>query len=193
MQAFKIDVRPVHDIERPGLKHEVIQDVDLMDTTWRYFDKCGDIPLQIEQRMEFDAPLAASKRGPRKQRKTEIDRRRIEGINGLVELQGKRFMTVEIPGGIDQHSGEVGIDEPVPCFVGMGQRVPCDDATHSAVVEFLPERTEARFDIPETFSEGDLGERQDNELSVAREPFDVMISLIPLDAPAELRHREKVH
>jgi len=142
--------------------------------------------------MEFDGPLAASKRGPRKQRKTEIDRRRIEGINGLVELQGKRFMTVEIPGGIDQHSGEVGIDEPVPCFVGMGQRVPCDAAAQTAMVKSFPESAETRFDIPETFSEGDLGERQGDELSVTREPFDVMISLIPPDAPAEFRHREEI-
>jgi hypothetical protein len=60
------------------------------------------------------------------------------------------------------------------------------------MVEFFPESAETGFDIPETFSESDLGERQDNELSVAREPFDVMISLIPLDAPAELRHREEI-
>ena len=102
-------------------------------------------------------------------------------------------MTEEIPGGIDQHSGKVGVDPPVPCFVGMAQRITRDDAAHTAMVEFLPERTETRFDIPETFSEGNLGKCQGNELSVTRELFDVTISLIPLDAPAEFRHREKIH
>src|SRR3989304_1886286 len=142
--------------------------------------------------MEFDGPLAASKRGPRKQRKTEIDRRCIEGVDGLFELQGEGFLTIEISGGLDQLSGEVGVDPPVACLVGMSQGVACDHATHTAMVEFLPERSETCFDIPETFSEGDLGERQGDELSVTREPFDVMISLIPPDAPAEFRHREEI-
>ena len=74
----------------------------------------------------------------------------------------------------------------------MSQGVACDHTTHTAMVEFLPECSETCFDIPETFSEGDLGERQGDELSVTREPFDVMISLIPPDAPAEFRHRAEI-
>ena len=60
------------------------------------------------------------------------------------------------------------------------------------MVKFLPERTKTCFDIPETFSEGNLGKCQSYELTAPREPFDVTIPLISSDAPAELRHREEV-
>ena len=44
-QTLKINVRTIHDVERTGFKYEIIKDIDFMDTSWRYLDKSGDIPL----------------------------------------------------------------------------------------------------------------------------------------------------
>ena len=59
---------------------------------------------------------------PREQRQAQIDGRGIERVDGLLEVDAKRFVEVEPTRDPDQVLGKLGIDTPVARFVGIGQR-----------------------------------------------------------------------
>ena len=57
--------------------------------------KTGDIAAQIEQRVKLDGSLPASKRGPGKQRETQIDGRRIESIDRPFQIDSERLVAIK--------------------------------------------------------------------------------------------------
>jgi len=57
----------------------------------------------------------------------------------------------------------------VPVFVGVGQRVSGDAPANSNVVQLGLNRSQASFDVPKTFSAGQLG-----EVHAIEEPFDLL-------------------
>jgi hypothetical protein len=61
------------------------------------------------------------------------------------------------------------------------------------VVQLVVHCTQAGFNVSQTFSVGKLSEGHAKKLIKAREPFDVMVALIPIYAFLKLSHREKVH
>jgi len=61
------------------------------------------------------------------------------------------------------------------------------------VVEFVLHRSQARFNVSQTFSVGKLSEGHAKKLIKARESFYVMVALIPIYAFVKLPHREEVH
>src|SRR6185312_8385858 len=94
---------------------------------------------QIEQRVEFHGSLSATELGPRKQAQAQVDGRRIESIDGLLQLHGKRFAGVQATGATNQHLGEVGVDSPVVDAVGVGQRAPRYLAAETRVIQLRPD------------------------------------------------------
>ena len=75
----------------------------------------------------------------------------------------------------------------------MGKVVARHHAPHAAMVQFLLERTQACLNVSEAFPIRDLRKGQCQKLTVTRKPFYVPISLVSIDAPAELMHRKKFH
>ncbi len=51
VEALEIHVAAVHDVERPGLRQDLVEDVDVMHFAIGNADKCGDIAVQVEQRV----------------------------------------------------------------------------------------------------------------------------------------------
>jgi hypothetical protein len=64
----------------------------------------------------------------------------------------------------DQYMTEVLEDTPVPAFVRIGKGRAGDITTKADVVQLLPVRVQAGFDIPQTLSPGHLGVSQTEEL-----------------------------
>ena len=42
----------------------------------------GNVPAQVEQCVELDGPLVLAEPGPREERQAEVDRRRVECVDG---------------------------------------------------------------------------------------------------------------
>lgn len=156
-------------------------------------DKRGDIAAQVEQRVQAYRRLGLSKRGPRKQRQTQIDGRGVQCVGGVFELDAQIVIGVKPAGLGDQSLGEIGIDTPVALSVGVCQCVAGDAATNAHMIELVRLRPQARFDIAQAFSVGQLGERHDQELIEARKGFGLVGTVIAGDTTSKRRQRQVRH
>ena len=136
MQALKIDVAAIHDIERAGLDRQLIEYGDVVHFPVRNVDKTRDVAAQVEQRVQLDRSLATAEAGPRKELQTEINGRRIERVNGLGKHRTQGFVRVKFPRVADQHLGEVGIDAPIVDAIGIGQCAARDRPSKSRMIKF---------------------------------------------------------
>jgi len=90
--------------------------------------------------VQFDSGFVRSKRRPRINRQTQIDRRRVEGVDRGVQVDRQRILCIERSRHGDQMLGEVGVDLPRPCGIGIGigQRIARNGfATQPHVIEPL--------------------------------------------------------
>jgi len=81
-----------------------------------------DAAAEVQERMQLDRAFRFPEVCPRKHGETQIDRRRIEGIDGLFQLDGKLLAAVQPAGYRNQCMRQIGIDAPVSLFVGIGDR-----------------------------------------------------------------------
>jgi hypothetical protein len=121
-------------------------------------DKHRNRTLQIHHGVKFYGTLGATEAGPGKQRQTQIDRRRIEGIDGSLEIQSQIRFRIEWPSDLNEAVREVGVDSPVAILIGIGECGPSDRGTKTRMVQFSPMRCQTDFDIAEAFSMGQLCE-----------------------------------
>ena len=143
--------------------------------------------------MELDRALGLSKAGPREQRQAEIDRRGVEGVDGRRQLHPERLGGIERLGDPDEDLGEVGRDPPVARLVRIGERAAGHAAPDPHVVEARAHRAETGLDVAQALAEGQLREREAEELVETREVADFVLALVAGDAGVELRQREERH
>ena len=73
--------------------------------------------------MELDGGLMLSELRPGEKRQTQINGRRVEGVNGMIQIQMEIWIVdVEFARFFDQMLSEIGLDTPISTFVGVGQR-----------------------------------------------------------------------
>lgn len=83
-------------------------------------DKRGNLATQIEQRVQLDGMLGRLETCPGEQRHAEIDRGRIQGVNGVGQFDAKIVVDVQSPCFVDQQLCEVGVNAPIARLVGIG-------------------------------------------------------------------------
>src|SRR5260370_24911960 len=71
--ALEVHVAAIHDVERSGLRRNLVEDVDVMHFAGGNADKRGDIAVQVEQRVHLHRAFVAGKIFPREKTKAEID------------------------------------------------------------------------------------------------------------------------
>jgi len=123
----------------------------------------------------------------------QVDRGGIEGVNCVLEFQADVLVAVESTGFGDEDLGEIGVDAPVPHFVGIGQVVARDAAADAHMIEPALHGSQAGYDIAEAFPVSQLGEGQTEELVEARKSPDFVVSLITPDAFSKLVQWQKGH
>jgi len=72
--------------------------------------------------VHFDRRLGRTKIRPRKQRKAQIDRRAVERVHSVGEINPEVLRRIKFARAADQNGGEVGPHAPVAQFVRVGQR-----------------------------------------------------------------------
>ena len=85
-------------------------------------DKRRDVAVQVQQRVHFDGAFMLAKPGPRKYRQAQIDGGRIRRIKALFQIDADWIGSIQVSRGRDQRQRKVGMDDPVPCLIGVGQR-----------------------------------------------------------------------
>lgn len=90
--------------------------------------------------------------------------------------------------------GEVGVDLPRPCGVGIGQGVARDGiATQSHVIEPLGLCARIYLDVAQRFAVGQRGKSHVQKLIHAGEVLDFAIAAVPGCAPAKSTQWQKGH
>ena len=92
IETFEIHVAAVHDVERPSLRQNLVEDVDVMHFAVGNADKRGDIAMQVEQCVHLDGGLVLAEFGPREQRQAQIDGGRIQRVEALVQIDADRIV-----------------------------------------------------------------------------------------------------
>jgi len=114
VEAGKIDIAAIHDVNGPQLDDHLVEDIDIVDFS-RGDDHHGrNVSMQIQEGMEFDCPFAFPELGPREKGQTEVDGGRIQGINRLIQLDAEQIGGVKLSGFRNKDSSEVGINPLVP-------------------------------------------------------------------------------
>ena len=89
IEASKIDVSTVHDIERGRFEDQLIQEGDIVNFPMSDADHARNRASQIHLGMEFDGALLLPKRGPRKKRQTQVDRGGIQSVSNLGDFAAR--------------------------------------------------------------------------------------------------------
>ena len=193
VQPQKVDVTTVHHVERSGLQRQVVEHRHIVRFSVGNPHKTGDIATQVQQRVQLHGPLAATKSRPRKQAQTQVDRGRVQGVGGILQLHRQRIVTVQLSRASDQNVREVGEDAPVVSPIGIGQRAPRDTPAKSRVIQLGLECPQARLDVAKALAIGQLRKGQTQPLIATREPALPPISPLLRDAPIELVPRHELH
>ena len=192
MPPGEVKVAAIHDVERAGFPGQLVEDVDIMNTARGDNDDGGKVALEGQQGVKFDGGLALPKRGPRKQRETQVNGGGVQRISGGLEFKAKGFIGIERGGLLDEHLGEVGEDAPVAVFVGIGQRAAGGGLADAGVIEFGAEGGQTGLDIAQTFTPSQLGKRQHKELFVSRQFADTEVATVTGDTLVEFVFGEEV-
>ena len=193
-EPLEIEIASIEQVVGAGLDDQIVQGVDLVRLAVADMNKCGYGAAQIEQGVQFDGRFVCSKRRPRINRQTQIDRRRVEGVDRGVQVDRQRVFCIQRPRHGDQMRGEVGVDLPRPCGVCIGQGVARNRlATQPHVIEPLGLGAQVDLDIAQLLAVGQLGKSHRQKLIHAGEVLDLVIAAVPGYAPAKSTQWQKGH
>ena len=193
-EPLEIEIASIEQVVGTGLDDQIVQGVDLVCLAVADMNECRYGAAQIEQGVQFDGRFICSKRRPRINRQTQIDRRCVEGVDRGVQVDRQRVLGIQRPRHGDQMLGEVGVDLPRPCGVGIGQGVARNRlATQAHVIEPLGLGAQIDFDIAQRLAVGQLGKSHRQKLIHAGEVLDLVIAAVPDYAPAKSTQWQKGH
>ena len=194
MKPFEVQIPPVHHVVRSRLGDQFVQDVDVVPLPVGDLDERGDVPPKIQQGVEFDGRLPFPELRPRKERETQVDRRGVEGVYRLLQLDRERIVRIQLQCSCrpDQSLCEVGEDAPVAVLVGLRQGGSGDPAPDAHVVELPPDGPQVGCDVPQAFAKRQLGEGHTEELVETGEFLDLVFPAVSVDALSEFANRKEL-
>jgi hypothetical protein len=96
VQSRKIQIDPVHDVERPGFDGRFVEDVDIVNLAGGNNDKGRNASMKVQQRVQYDRRFAPSEFCSREQGQAKIDRRGIQGVGGLHQFDAKIVVFIQV-------------------------------------------------------------------------------------------------
>src|SRR3990167_4454495 len=156
VEAFEIQVAPVHDVEGTDFQNEFVQNIDIVDLAVCNADECWDRAPQVQKSVKFDGSLFLAKAGPGKKIEAQIDGGRIEGISGFFQLHTEAVAHIQGSCDLNQNLGEVCIDAPISLLIGVCQCVAENLASNAHVIKFVLLSLKAGFYIAETLPVSEL-------------------------------------
>jgi len=188
-----INITAIKDIKATGLEDEFVQNPHIVCFSIGNMDKRRDGAPQIKKRMKLDGAFVFTEGGPGKKRQAQVDRGRVESIDGVFQFDSELLVDIKGTSLGDENPGEIGIDPPIASFIGMGQGIAGNAAPKTHVIKSAFHRPKAGLDIAEAFAIGQLGESQTEELVVTRKAFDFVAAAIPPNAFSKFVKRQEIH
>lgn len=153
----------------------------------------GEVASQGQQGVQFYGGFVTPELGPWKQRQTQIDSGRIQGVGGLLQFGAEGFVGVELSCLLNEDVSEIREDPPIALLVGIGQRAAGRGLANAAVVEFGAQNPEAGLDVAQALAVGQLGESQDQEMFVAGQRAHMLVASVPTNTLVDFVLGQFVH
>ena len=134
-----------------------------------------------------------TKRRPVEQAQAEIDGGRVQRIDARIELQQRRFLSIQRSCAGDQPLGQAGIDAPIAPVQRIGQRRSRGRRLQSHVEKLGLIGRHAGLDIAQRLAPGELGESHDAKQVRAAQRAHSGIASVSIDDPSETLPRHKLH
>ena len=125
-QTTKVEISPVHHVERTCLDGQHIQHIDIAHLAVRDVDESRDVAAQIQKRMQLDGRLGGTKRRPWEKRQAQVDGRGIQAVDRVGKIDTQTVVAIQLARTPDKHSRQIFPDVPVAPLVGSGQRQAFD-------------------------------------------------------------------
>jgi hypothetical protein len=110
--------------------------VNVVQLAIRHVDEARDVAAQVQQRVHLDRRFGGAEMRPRKDRQTKVDRRRVERIDRVGEIETQILIDVQSSRLDDQPLGQFRVYAPIARFVGIGQRRAPHRITETHGIEF---------------------------------------------------------
>ena len=195
VKTLKVDVTTIHDVDGSDLEDEIVERRNIWTFSGRNLHNRRDGPSQIEERVQLDRGIAPPVMRPGKDGETEFDDRRVERVDsiGFREIDVERVTGVQTARSVDQAVREIRVDAPVTSLVGVGQCRAGDAAAEAEVIETWLDGTQTGFDVAQTLTIGELGERHAQVLIPARESRRLVLPVIASNTLLKLEPRDMIH
>jgi hypothetical protein len=164
IQTSEIDVASVHNVESTRFWNKHVEDIDIVNASFRNAYKRRYTATQVQKRVELDRSFSFAKPSPRKQRKTEIDSCGIENVCDLIQFHSEGVLGIQHSCHTDQNMAKVRVNLPGSFFVCIGQGTSADFAPKADMEEFGVDSTQTCFDIAQTLPVGQLCKCHTKEL-----------------------------
>jgi len=193
VQALEIEIAPVHDVEGARLGQQLVQDVHVVEFSVGDVDEARDVAAQVDQRVQLDGRLGGAKPRPRKQRQAQVDRRGIERVDRVFQIDAEGLVHVESARDANRVLRNLRVDAPIARFVCIGKRALGHRSANAQVVELGRVRTQTGFDVAQALAVGQLRKRHAAELARATEFAHPTIAAVALDDAPEGLPRQMLH
>ena len=180
----EVQVATVHDlerVERSGFWHQNVEHIDIVQLAVGDEDEGWDAAAQVEQRMDPYRRFGRAERGPQKHRQARVDRRRIERVGRVLQLETKAVAKVELSSLRDQVLGECRMNAPISRFVRVGQCRALDLLAEPNVAKLGRLCRQADLDVAQTLAVSQVRKRHHAELLGAGHRLDVPVAVVAID------------
>ena len=100
-QSREIHVSAVEQVKRPGFENQCTLPQHVVGTRGADFDGQGNRTAQIELCVQLNARFGRTELGPRKKLQRQVDGRRVQRVDRLVQIQPEVLAGIESPRPVD--------------------------------------------------------------------------------------------
>ncbi|MEY3740509.1 MAG: hypothetical protein RLZZ192_1185, partial [Pseudomonadota bacterium] len=163
-QASKVDIAPVHDVERARLQDQDIEHIDLVHRAVADVDEGWNRAPEVEQGVQLDGRLDFAKRRPLEQAQAQVDGDGVLGVDRVLEIESQVLVQIKLAITSDQNCGQVGPYAPVARLVGIGQGGAVNAVAKSHGVKLARVGSKSHFDVSQALAPSQLCKSHDAKL-----------------------------
>ena len=123
MQPCEVDIAEIHHGERPCVRKQLIEDVDVVELPLADVNDAGDAAAQDQQRVHFHRSLGRAKVRPWEPRQRQIARCEVQRVGGVRQIDPEGLLRMQLTNNTNQTLSEVAIDASIARCVRTGQGV----------------------------------------------------------------------
>lgn len=145
IQAQKVEISTIEYVLGSWIYRNLVEGCHLVPVSLVQTGEYRNVVPQIEQHLQLDRGLIALPPGPREQRQTQLDQRRIQGEQVRLQAQFVRSIGVQATCPTHQHRRHFGEYPLGPMIVGIGHVGPRDPASNTHMIGALRAQPQTRL------------------------------------------------